>query len=191
MADDENEVLDLWQNQTTEGFRMTPGEIETKLRKLEEKMRQGVRNGYLVFAFLIISLSIWIIVDPDTLTRLGAAAVMLAIIFIGLQVYESRFRVPSASAIATSSIEHLKRELERQRDFHRGKRFWSRLSLIAPAGMLFFAGFARAHPELIHIIRLEIASFIVIVFATIPLNLRMAKKYQRQIDELDRQKESV
>ena len=191
MADDENEVLDLWQKQAAEGFRMTPEQIQMKLQNLEKQMRLGIRNGYLVCAFLIISLSIWIVVDTDTLTRLGAAATILSIVFIGWQGYESRFRAPQPSAIATSSIEHLKRELERRRDFHRGKRFWSRFLLIAPAGLLFFFAFARAHPELIQIIRFEIASFIVIVLIAIPLNLRMAKKYQRQIDELDRQKESA
>ena len=60
--------------------------------------------------------------------------------------------------------------------------------IVALAGLLFFFAFARAHPEVIKIIRFEIASFVVITLAAIPLNMKMAKKYQRQIDDLDRQR---
>jgi hypothetical protein len=63
------------------------------------------------------------------------------------------------------------------------------LLLLAPAGLLFLVAFARAHPEVITTIRFEIASFVVLTLAAIPLNMKMAKKYQRQIDDLDRQKE--
>ena len=87
------------------------------------------------------------------------------------------------------SLDSLRNELQRQRDFHRGKWFWSRFALLAPAGLLFYIAFARAHPELIRIIRFELVSFVLILLSAIPLNLRLAKKYQRQIEELDRQKE--
>ena len=54
---------------------------------------------------------------------------------------------------------------------------------------MFFIGFAQAHPEVIRIIRIEIFIFVAFVIAAIPLNLWMSRKYQRQIDELDQQKE--
>ena len=49
-------------------------------------------------------------------------------------------------------------------------------------------GSNRSTAEVIKIIRFEIASFIVITLAAIPLNMKAAKKYQRLIDDLDRQK---
>jgi hypothetical protein len=187
--DNEGDVLALWQNQTADGFRMTPEEIQMKVQELDTKMRASRRGGYLVLGFLIVAFSLWAVIDSDPITRAGAAATVLSMVYIGYQIYRSRFRKPSESTVPTASIDHLRTELARQRDFHRGTRFWSRLLFIGPAGLLFFYGFATAHPELIRIIRLEIASFIVFALAAIPLNLRMAKKYQRQIDELDRQKE--
>ena len=189
MNDNERDVLALWQNQTAEGFRMTPEEIQMKVQELENRMRVATRNGFILFIFLIVGFSLWAIIDRDPITRAGAVAIVLSVVYIGFQVYRSRFRKAPASAVPTASIDHLRTELARQRDFHRGKRFWSRFLFIAPAGSLFFYGLATAHPELIYIIRWEIAAFIVIVLAAIPLNLRGANKYQRQIDELDRQKE--
>ena len=40
-------------------------------------------------------------------------------------------------------------------------------------------------------IRYETIAFLMLGIAAIPLNLWMAHKYQRQIDELDRQKETA
>lgn len=160
-----------------------------KLQTLESKMRARTRGVYLVCAFLVIWFSAWAFVEHDLLMRIGAAATIVAVAFLGVQVHQNRFKRDDAPAVALPSVEHLRNELQRQADFHRGKRFWSRMLLLAPAGLLFFFAFARAHPEVIKIIRFEIASFIVFILAAIPLNLKMAKKYQRQIDELDRQKE--
>ncbi len=187
MADNDNDIVGLWQQQTTEGFRMTPEDIRMKLETLESKKRAQTRTMYLICAFLIVFFSIWAFVEHDLLMRIGAVATIIAVAFLGVQLYQSRFKSADASPAALPSIEHLRNELQRQVDFHRGKRFWSRMSLLTPAGLLFFFAFARAHPEVVRIIRFEIAAFIVFAVAAIPLNMRAAKKYQRQIEELDRQ----
>ena len=186
MNDKERDVLALWQNQTTEGFRMTPEEIQMKIQELDTKLRARMRGGYLVCGFLIVAFSLWAVVESDPIMRAGAAAVILSIAYLGYQLRQNRFRQAAASAVPTASIDHLRTELARQRDFHRGRTFWSRMLFLGPAGLLFLYGFATAHPEVIRIIRFEIATFIVLILAAIPLNLRMANKYQRQIDELDR-----
>jgi hypothetical protein len=58
-----------------------------------------------------------------------------------------------------------------------------------PGPLVFFAGFAQAHPEVIRMIRFETITFVVLAIAAIPLNLWMARRYQRQIDELTRLQE--
>jgi hypothetical protein len=191
MADDGNDIVALWQQQTSEGFRMSSEEIQMNLQTLESKLRAQTRGGYLVCAFLVIAFTAWAFVEHDPLMRIGAAATVVATAFLGVQVHQSRFKRADASSAALPSLEHLRNELQRRVDFHRGKRLWSRLLLLAPAGLLFFFAFARAHPEVITIIRFEIASFVVFILAAIPLNLKMAKKYQRQIDDLDRQHSTV
>ena len=85
---------------------------------------------------------------------------------------------------AGGTLEHLRNELARQRNFHWGSRFWQRMLIFVPGPLVFFAGFARAHPEVIRMIRFEAISFVVLAIAAIPLNLWMARRYERQIDEL-------
>lgn len=191
MADDDTRVIDLWQQQTSEGFRMTSEEIHMNLQRLESKVRARNRAAYLTCAFLIVWFGAWSFVEHDFLMRLGAASIIAAVAFLAWQVRVSRFGTGDASPMPLPSLDHLRNELQRQADFHRGKRFWSRLLLLAPAGLLFFVAFARAHPEVIRTIRYEIAAFVVFTLAAIPLNLNLAKKYQRQIEELDRQKELI
>jgi hypothetical protein len=188
MADD-NHVIDLWQQQTSEGFRLTSEEIQMHLQSLESKVRARTRGGYLVCAFLIVAFSTWAFFEHDILMRIGAAAVVVAVAFLAFQVNRSRFGTVDPPQMALPSLEHLRNELQRQMDFHRGKRLWSRMLLLAPAGLLFFFAFARAHPEVIGMIRFEIASFILFTLIAIPLNAKLARKYQRQIEDLDRQKE--
>jgi hypothetical protein len=187
MADNDNGVVDLWQNQTADGFRMTTEEIKMKVHALDSKMRARTRIIYLMCAFLIIAVSTWAVVEHDLLMRVGAAALIIAVTFLGFQGHRSRFRTLPASSIGAPSIDHLRAELQRQVDFHRGKLLWSRMLLLAPAGLFFFFAFARAHPEVIAMIRFEIAAFVVLTIAAIPLNRSMAKKYERQIDEIDRE----
>jgi hypothetical protein len=159
------------------------------LQNLESRVRARTRSVYLVSAFLIVWFGAWTFFEHDFLMRVGAAATIVAVAFLAWQVHGSRFGTGDASQMALPSLEHLHSELQRQRDFHGGKRLWSRLLLLAPAGLLFFIAFARAHPEVIVMIRFEIVAFVLFTLAAIPLNLRFAKKYQRQIEELDRQKE--
>ena len=189
MADDNGDIVDLWQNQTAEGFRMSQKEIEMNAQALDSKVRARTRGAYTVSVFLIIAFSTWAVFEHDLLMRLGAAATVIAMAFLGAQAYRNRSKIVPASTMAAPSIEHLRSELQRQADYHRGKRFWSRMLLLAPAALLFLFAFARAHPEVIAMIRFEIATFVVFMIAAIPLNLSLAKKYQRQIEELDRQKE--
>ncbi len=187
MADNEKTVIELWQGQSSEGFRMTPEEITMKVQELDKKLRRRTLDGYIVCAVLILFFAGWAAIESDALMRAGAIATIIAVAYLGVQVHQNRFRKEAPADIGATSVDHLRNELVRQRDFHRGKRFWSRMLLLAPAGLLFFFGFARAHPEVIRIIRFEIASFVVFILAAIPLNLWMARRYQRQIDELDRQ----
>jgi hypothetical protein len=55
--------------------------------------------------------------------------------------------------------------------------------------LVFFAGFAQAHPEIALPIRFETISCVFLIIAAIPVNRWMARRYQRQIDELSRLQE--
>jgi hypothetical protein len=182
-----DDVAALWRAQSSEGFRMSNEEIRNRIETMNRKMRRRTFDGYLVCATIIVFLGGWMFVGMDSLQLVGAVLTIIAVSYMAWQIRANRFRTPSIDVVDT--LEHLRRELARQRDFHRGTRFWSRMLLLVPGGLIFFAGFARAHPEVIRIIRFEIISFVVFALAAIPLNRWMARRYQKQIDALARLQE--
>jgi len=182
-----DDVAALWRAQSSEGFRMSNEEIRNRIETMDRKMRRRTIGGYLLCATIIVSFAGWLFIGMNSLQLVGASLTIIAVSYMAWQIRASRFRTPSIDVVDT--LEHLRRELARQRDFHRGTRFWSRMLLLFPGGLIFFAGFARAHPEVIRIIRFETISVIVFALAAIPLNRWMARRYQKQIDALARLQE--
>src|SRR5260370_27167279 len=85
----------------------------------------------------------------------------------------------------TDCMSFYRAELERQRDFHRGRWFWSRLLIFLPGPLVFCVGFAQAYPGLALYIWLEFATLLILAPIAVLLNLGLARKYQRRIDALD------
>lgn len=193
MADERtDDVLGLWQNQTTEGFRTTPDELRKRMEQMEKQLRRRSRDGYLLCGFLVVFFMLWLNVSTDPVQRIGAAMTIAGVGYLAYQLRQNRWReTPPADIGNTASADFLRTELIRQRDFHRGRTFWVRILAFFPGPMVFFAGFARAQPELIGMIRFEAITFVLLIIAAIPLNRWMARKYQRQIDGLDRMQGEV
>lgn len=195
MANDSqpDDVVTLWQAQSTDGFRMSTEEIHRKIETMNRKLRRRTFDGYLVCAFLIVVFIAWMFVGMNSLQTLGAILTIIALSYLVWQIRQNGFRgAPTEDAGNTASLDYLRTELARQRDLHRGTRFWWRLLLFVPGPLVFSAGFAQAqqaHPEVVRLIRFETISFVVLAVATIPLNRWMARRCQRQIDELTRLQE--
>lgn len=181
------DMLDLWQSQRGEGFQMTPEDIRERTETMEKKLKLRTRAGLLVCASLIAFLGLWALGSNNLLLRLGAVLTSGALAYLAWQIQVNRMK-PTPGA-GMPSVDFLRVELARQRDFHRGRTFWTRLLFLILSGLLFFAGFAQEHPEVARTIRYETIAFIILGIAAVPLNLWMARKYQRQIDELDRLQE--
>jgi len=182
-----DDIGELWRTQPSDGFRMSSEDLRGRIERLNRKLRRRAVDGYLICAVLIVFFAAWMFVGMNALQLVGAVLIIIGVGYLGWQIRTNRFR--SLPIDATDTLEHLRRELARQRDFHRGTRFWSRMLLLVPGGLIFFAGFARAHPEVIRIIRFETISVIVFALAAIPLNRWMARRYQKQIDALARLQE--
>jgi len=182
-----DDVGALWRAQSGEGFRMSNEEMRNKIETMNRKMRRRTIDFYLVLATMTIGLAFWMFIDRNKLEAIGAVLAIIGFSFLAWQVRANRFR--SYSSDAGGTLEHLRNELARQRDFHGGSRFWWRMLFLVPGPLVFFAGFAQAHPEVIRIIRFEVISFVVFALAAIPLNMWMARRYQKQIDALARLQE--
>jgi hypothetical protein len=183
-----DDVAALWRAQSSEGFRLSNEEIRNRIETMNRKMRRRTFDGYLIFATITIFLGGWMFVDRNKLEAIGAVLTIIGYGYVAWQIRANRFR--SYSSDAGGTLQHLRNELVRQRDFHRlGSRFWWRLSFIVPGPLVFLAGFAQAHPEIIRMIRFEVVSFVVFALSAIPLNMWMARRYQKQIDALARLEE--
>lgn len=186
MANENQEMRDLWQGQDTNGFRMSTEEIRRTMEELEKKLGRRTRLGMLVSWSLIAMFALWSLAAKNAIQQTGALLTVAGVAYLAYQLRQNRFRGAPAEALGTTaSADYLRAELERQRDFHRGKTFWTRLLILIPGPLVFFAGFAKAHPEVIGMIRFEVITFVILTLAAIPVNLRLARGYQRQIDELD------
>ncbi len=192
MANDSqpDDVVTLWQAQGTDGFRMSTEDIHRKIETMNRKVRRRTIDGYLVCAILIVFFIGWMFARMNSLQTLGAILTIIGVSYLAWQLRQNRFRGALAGDAGNSaSLDHLRTELARQRDFHRGATFWWRMLVFVPGPLVFFAGFAQAHPEVVRTIRYETIAFVVLAIAAIPLNLWMARGYQRQIDELSRLQE--
>lgn len=177
----------LWQNQSAEPLRMTPDELRKRMEQLDRRTRTRNRGAYQACGFLVIAFLWSLTVFPNDLQRIGA---VLTIAGVGVLFYQIRANKlatrKAAESGSTASLAFHRGELARQRDFHRGKLFWSRFLALMPGPLLGLFGFYQAYPHLAKILVVEGITFILVFIATIPVNRRLARKYQRQLDELDR-----
>ena len=179
-----DDLKNIWKELDTNPIQRKADEV----RKEAEMLRKGVGRrsalGGLVCLILMASFTVFFFKFPNGLQRIGC---VLTVAGVGYLILQLRMRRSSATPDPgeTDCVRFYRAELERQRDFHRGKWFWSRLLIFVPGPIVFMAGFAQAYPKLSSGIRLELAAFLILGVIGVPLNLRLARKYQRRIDALD------
>lgn len=83
-----------------------------------------------------------------------------------------------------ASVDFYRVELGRQRDFQSGMQFLWRFLALIPGYVLFCVGRAIAAPDATAGLAWVIVLLFVFLLLAIPLNLGIAQKYQRQIEEL-------
>jgi hypothetical protein len=166
---------------------MSTEEIHERIETMNRKLRRRTIDGYLICAVLIVFFIAWMIVGMNSLQLVGAVLIIVSVSYLAWQIRVNRFR--RLGGETQNTVEHLRTELARQREFHWGARFWSRMLPLVSGGLVFFAGFAQAHPEVVRMIRFEAITLVVLGLAAIPLNMWMARRYQKQIDALARLQE--
>jgi hypothetical protein len=179
-----DDLKSLWQELGTNPVRISLDELQREAGKLKQGLRKRSFIGLTAALVVIAAFSAFFFVFPNKLQRIGSAFTVLGAAYIVLQLRMRRAEfVPNAGE--TECVRFYRAELERQRDFHRGRWFWSRLVIFFPGPLIFLVGFAQAHPELATFIWLELATFLILAIIAVPLNLRLARRYQHRIDALD------
>ena len=185
-----SDIRNVWQNQKPEGNLALAEEIPKRICQLDKKIRRRSRIGFALCFFVIAYFSCLFLIFPSVIQRIGD---LLSILGAGYLVYELRLdqvqkkkaEVSAAKMGNAASVDYYRAELQRQRDFHCGIWFWSRLVIFVPGPLVFMVGLQLAYPVLaIYMCWVE-AAFLFFAGLGIPLNLRLAHKYQKQIEELD------
>jgi hypothetical protein len=188
----------LWQTANTENFRMSLDQIHTRIEELGRKTRRRTVGGYISCALVVLACAWWLVQFDNAMQRTGTLMTLLGIgtLFVQLRANGrpildgirrgKRDARQLAAAGERASFAFLRGELERQRNFHRGQPLLARMLALIPGPLLFFAGFAQAHPEIARPIALQAVLFLVLIVVAVIVNRWLARRYQQQLDALNR-----
>lgn len=186
-----NELRHLWQSQQQAGFLMSPEELRSKTRRLNREVL--IRNGTVWFVCLFeIFWFVWILIAlPELFIRIGSALVIAGMAYLTGQVWldwrsrrASRQRAEQSGNI--NSLDFFRSELERQREFHRGFWFWSRIAALTPGLLVFGIGAVVLYPWPASLPGWAVTGVtVLIVPVAVGLNRKRSRDYQRQIDAVD------
>ena len=159
-------------------------DVTWTLQRFEKQIRRRTVLVYVLAFGLSVCFGSAVFIFPNSIQRIGACLIIATLLFFGYQAYARRLGEMSRMAGPSALIESFRTELARQRDFHQGTWFWSRLIAILPGYLLFCEGMAIAHPETAPLVHWIEVCFVALAIVAVPLNLGLARKYQRQIDGL-------
>ncbi len=162
--------------------RSLPEAIQT----LRAKVSRRTVGGFVLAVAETLAYATLIYVFSSPIQRLGCGVGIVAMLYTGYQLFAWRTgKAPVAEDVLRGG-DYYRAELLRQRNFHRGLCLWSRLTAMICALVLFCIGGIIAAPDgLGAYVAIGIGLFYVRLVA-VWLNLRQARKYQRDTEHLDR-----
>lgn len=170
------------------GRALGPQDFQRGIERLQAVVRNRKRVGSATSLFLIVAFAVIYVFNTSEVARIGAVLVVIGAAYIGLQILIVSIRT---GRLDTREIEPARYEsvyraaLVRQRDYHRGGWFWTRLVLFAPGGLLVWAGMAESQPSTRATVIGVGMVMVLLAFTAIPLNSKAARQYQREIDRVD------
>jgi len=174
----------LWKELCSNPVQISPDDLRREARKLRFRLR--LRNWFVmgVCSVIIAAYAFFCFRSKTALERIGAALSIAGAANVIVQFLRRPARtMPDSGAI--ESIRFYRAELERHRDFHRAKGIGSWLLPVLPGPIIFNLAFALDRPMFAPIVTLQMAVFLMAAIIVVPLNLRMARRYQRRLDALD------
>jgi hypothetical protein len=178
-----DEIQDLWTGISVNVPQISVGDLRLRVKALRGTLRHRSIIGGGAAILVIASFTLFFFIFQSFLQRTGSIFTVAGAISIFVQL-RMRSARPAPGFGETPCAAFYRAELERQRDFHRGKWFWSRLAILAPGPLVWLVGFGRANPNLAPFIWVSLTIFLLLIAIAVPLNLRLARAYQRRIDAL-------
>lgn len=159
----------------------------SRTQALMKEIQERTRTGYAACFLVIIGFGWFIYTLPSPLERVGSGLTLASALYVVYQLHQRRNRKVPSEIQSSACAAFYRTELERQRDFHRGSWFWSRLIVMIPGDLLFLIGFAMAHPGSERGMAVIAAFFLGLCVVAVPLNLRLSANISVKSMKLDPQ----
>jgi hypothetical protein len=158
----------LWQGQTVAPFQMSPDELRQKMKQLNKQLKMRDSIVYVIcLGETVIFTFVILATSAPAAPKIGLLLVILAMGFLA-------------------------GELVRQRNFHRGVWFWSRLMALLPGLLVCDIWLIVRYPKhpMGYLGYVLTASLLLLCPWAVWMNQKKSLCYQRQIDALDALKQA-
>jgi hypothetical protein len=182
-------MREIWQNQKTEGVRMSVAEVQASAGKFQRRIRNRNAREYVAAAVVVAFFGFEFWRAGDMLVRTGFALLIAGMVYVVWQLHArgSSKTLPRDAGLS-SYVEFQRHELERQRDALERVRRWYLAPLVPGMAVLLMA-FGLANPghakQIWLVVAIEALVLGAILFGIAKLNDAAARKLQDQIDELE------
>jgi hypothetical protein len=183
------DVRKVWQNQETEGIRMSLDDIRRGAAKYRRRILWRNAREYAAGLIVLVFFAIALWRGGDALFRTGFGLIMAGVLFVMWQLYlNGTPRKLSEQMGLASCLAFHRDELERQRDLLRGVWRWY-LGPLIPGLVVVTIAALRVNPRHLPHFGWWIAAYAIVaalLFVYIGrLNARAADLLQRKIDQLN------
>ncbi|MCV2359922.1 hypothetical protein LNV08_13170 [Paucibacter sp. TC2R-5] len=180
----------LWQAQAVAALDIDVEALREQSRHLQGQIARRNRREYMAgYLFVIPAFMFYAWFFPSWLIKLGALLTILATLLVMQQLRRrAGSRQLPATAMGQSWLDFQRAELLRQRAALRSVWLWY-IGPFVPGFVLFVWGIERelADPAMATAFALFRAGGLVLALSIIALNLRTARRYERDIEALERQ----
>ena len=177
----------IWQDQPLEGMTMSLQQVQERIAKLSRMVRRRNLIGGFACITVLLGFSYFFVAITHPVERIGAALTAIGAGYIMYQLVSGKMskRNATAESQVQASLFFYRSELQRQRDFHQGVWLWSRILIFAPGPFIFLVGMVQADPAATKYALIDGAVTAASLIWAIPQNLRLARRFQRELDALD------
>ncbi len=185
----DREMRELWQDQKTEGVRMSVAEVQANAGKFQRSIRSRNAREYVAAAVVVVFFGFEFWRAGDMLVRTGFVLLIAGVVYMVWQLHArgSSKTIPKDAGLS-SYVDFQRRELERQRDALRSVWSWY-LAPLVPGMAVLLTAFGLANPgrspHIWLVVGIEAFVMGAMCFLIAKLNGTAARKLQRQIDDLE------
>jgi len=162
------------------------GVVPWSVEDLARKVRRRTVFGYSLASSMTIAFGYFLYIASRPMQRAGCCLGIAAMLYTWAQLFSLRALRDGSVRDSSLHSPSYRIELQRQRDFYCGFRFWSRILIVVCGFVLFCVGGVVVHPDKVPAYALFAIFLLSMFYFAVWLNSRETRKYQDQIERLDR-----